>query len=262
MLEALTPEVEEGLTVKMLLEVTGVPEEVLVIVLVREMVNPNPVEVVFEVWQGDEEWEQVTVSVSVSVAVLVGLTVKVTLVLVSVAVVEAGTVLVGEISKVMVVSSPPQPSVSVSVVVTSEVPVGLIEIVTRVTSVEGEETLEVLVGSIEMVTRVTSPEVVEASEVLVGSTEKVMRVTSVLLVEVAEVLPSLTVKVTLVISATSIKISENAFDNKDLLEGKKRLTTNSVNETISSHSGVAINCINKVSLTGTATGVVGVRSEG
>jgi hypothetical protein len=58
-LVALTPEVDEGLTAKVLPEVTGVPEEVLVIVLVivlvREVVNPNPVEVVSWVWQGDDE---------------------------------------------------------------------------------------------------------------------------------------------------------------------------------------------------------------
>jgi hypothetical protein len=189
--------------------------------------------------------------------------VKVTLIPVSEAVVEAGTLRVGEMSKVQVDSSPPQGSVSVSVTVveTSEVPVGLIEIVTRVTSVRVEETSTVPVGLIEMVMRVTSVGVEETSTVLVGSTEKVARVTSVRPVEVSEVLPSSTVKVTPVTSATAIKISEGALYNKILLEGKQRLTTNNVNEAISSHTGVAFNCINRISLTGPETRVVGVESE-
>jgi hypothetical protein len=99
-----------------------------------------------------------TVSVSVSVSVLV-------------AGVEAGTVLVGTMMKLQVVSSPPQGSVSVSVSVsvveTSEVPVGIVK-VTRVTPMGLEVISEVLVDSILAVTRVTRMTVEEALEVLVG----------------------------------------------------------------------------------------------
>jgi predicted phosphoribosyltransferase len=89
----------------------------------------------------------VTVSVSVSVSVLV-------------AGVEAGTVLVGKMVKVQLVSSPPQGSVSVSVSVveTTEVPVGIV----KVTRLGVEETSEVVVGSIVAVTRVTPMTVEEA----------------------------------------------------------------------------------------------------
>jgi hypothetical protein len=89
----------------------------------------------------------VTVSVSVSVSVLV-------------AGVEAGTVLVGTMVKVQLVSSPPQGSVSVSVSVveTTEVPVGIV----KVTRLGVEETSEVVVGSIVAVTRVTPMTVEEA----------------------------------------------------------------------------------------------------
>jgi hypothetical protein len=89
----------------------------------------------------------VTVSVSVSVSVLV-------------AGVEAGTVLVGKMVKVQLVSSPPQGSVSVSVSVveTTEVPVGIV----KVTRMGVEETSEVVVGSIVAVTRVTPMTVEEA----------------------------------------------------------------------------------------------------
>jgi hypothetical protein len=89
----------------------------------------------------------VTVSVSVSVSVLV-------------AGVEAGTVLVGTMVKVQLVSSPPQGSVSVSVSVveTTEVPVGIV----KVTRMGVEETSEVVVGSIVAVTRVTPMTVEEA----------------------------------------------------------------------------------------------------
>jgi hypothetical protein len=83
-----------------------------------------------------------TASVSVSVSVLV-------------AGVKAGKVLVGTMVKVQLVSSPPQGSVSVSVSVsvveTTEVPVGIV----KVTRMGVEETSEVLVGSIVAVTRVT-----------------------------------------------------------------------------------------------------------
>jgi hypothetical protein len=74
--------------------------------------------------------------------------------------VEAGTVLVGTMVKVQLVSSPPQGSVSVSVSVveTTEVPVGIV----KVTRMGVEETSDVLVGSIVAVTRVTPMTVEEA----------------------------------------------------------------------------------------------------
>jgi hypothetical protein len=74
--------------------------------------------------------------------------------------VEAGTVLVGTMVKVQLVSSPPQGSVSVSVSVveTTEVPVGIV----KVTRMGVEETSEVVVGSIVAVTRVTPMTVEEA----------------------------------------------------------------------------------------------------
>lgn len=106
--------------------------------------------------------------------------------------------------KVQLVSSPPQGSVSVSVSVsvveTSEVPVGIV----KVTRMGVEETSEVLVGSIVAVTRVTPMMVEEAWGVLVG-------------------FPSLIVKVTLVTSATAIPMSGQALDDAGLVEGKKDL---------------------------------------
>jgi hypothetical protein len=163
------------------------------------------------------------------VAVLVGMMVKVTLVLVPVAGVEAGPVLVGEMLKVKVVSSPPQGSVSVSVVETSEVSVGSSEIVTRVTSVGVDDTSEVLLGSIEKVTRVTSVWVEEISEVLVGPREMVTRVTSVAVAE------------------TAITISETVLDDKTSGREEGKLTTSSMDESIRDQTREIIHYINIVS---------------